>query len=75
MEVMENQNEVSHRSHRSLEISPTTRDSHFPTAPTAVHPKLKSQNRSRWITTKLEQMMVPTKPDIFDLLTRAKGCF
>ena len=36
MEATENQNQVSHRSHRSLEISPTTRDSHFPTAPTAV---------------------------------------
>jgi len=36
MEAVENQKQVSHRSHRSLEISPTTRDSHFPTAPTAV---------------------------------------
>jgi hypothetical protein len=35
VEALENQNQVSHRSHRSLEISPTTRDSHFPTAPTA----------------------------------------
>jgi len=36
VEALENQNQVSQRSHRSLEISPTTRDSHFPTAPTAV---------------------------------------
>ncbi len=36
VEALENQNQVSHHSHRSLEISPTTRDSHFPTAPTAV---------------------------------------
>jgi hypothetical protein len=35
VEAMGNQNQVSHRSHRSLEISPTTRDSHFPTAPAA----------------------------------------
>lgn len=35
VEALGNQNQVSHRSHRSLEISPTTRDSHFPTAPTA----------------------------------------
>ncbi len=36
VEALENQKQVSHRSHRSLEISPTTRDSPFPTAPTAV---------------------------------------
>jgi len=36
VEALENQKQVSHRSHRSLEISPTPRDSHFPTAPTAV---------------------------------------
>lgn len=36
VETLENQKQVSHRSHRSLEISPTPRDSHFPTAPTAV---------------------------------------
>ena len=36
VEALENQKQVSHRSHRSLEISPTTRDSHFPTAPAAV---------------------------------------
>lgn len=35
VEALGNQNQVSHRSHSSLEISPTTRDSHFPTAPTA----------------------------------------
>ena len=34
VEAVENQKPVSHRSHRPLEISPTTRDSHFPTAPT-----------------------------------------
>ena len=34
-EALENQKQVSHSSHRSLGISPTTRDSHFPTAPTA----------------------------------------
>jgi hypothetical protein len=32
-ETLENQTQVSHRSHSSLEISPTPRDSHFPTAP------------------------------------------
>jgi transposase len=36
VEALENQKQVSQRSHRSLEISPTPRDSHFPTAPTAV---------------------------------------
>jgi transposase len=36
VEAVENQKQVSHSSHRSLEISPTSRDSHFPTAPTAV---------------------------------------
>lgn len=34
VEAVENQKQVFHRSHRPLEISPTTRDSHFPTAPT-----------------------------------------
>jgi hypothetical protein len=33
VEAVENQNQVSHRSHRPLEI-PKTRDSHFSTAPT-----------------------------------------
>ena len=42
MEALENQKQVFHRSHRSLEISPTARDSHFPTAPTAASlPKAK----------------------------------
>jgi hypothetical protein len=39
VEALENQKQVSHRSHRSLEISPTTRDSHFPTAPAAASPR------------------------------------
>jgi transposase len=34
VEAVENQRQVSHRSHRALEISPTARDSHFSTAPT-----------------------------------------
>ena len=34
VEAVENQKQVSHRSHRALEISPTPRDSHFSTAPT-----------------------------------------
>jgi transposase len=33
VETVENQTAVAHRSHRSLGISPTPRDSHFPTAP------------------------------------------
>jgi len=36
METGENQTQVSSGSHPSLEISQTARDSHFPTAPTAV---------------------------------------
>jgi len=36
VEALENQRQVSQSSPRSLEISPTPRDSHFPTAPTAV---------------------------------------
>ena len=36
MEAVGNQSQVSHRSHSPLEISPNPRDSHFPTAPTAV---------------------------------------
>ena len=35
VETVENQKQVSHRSHRPLEI-PKTRDFHFPTAPTAL---------------------------------------
>jgi transposase len=37
VETVENQTQVSHRSHRPLEISPTARDSHFPTA-SAIRP-------------------------------------
>src|SRR5947207_5870922 len=33
VEAVENQRQVSHRSHSALEISPTPRDSHFSTAP------------------------------------------
>jgi len=36
VEAAENQKQVYHRSHRPLEISPTTRDSHFPTAAGAI---------------------------------------
>jgi hypothetical protein len=36
VEAGENQSQVSSRSHTPLEISQTARDSHFPTAPTAV---------------------------------------
>lgn len=36
VEAGENQKQVSSGSHTPLEISPTTRDSHFPTAPAAV---------------------------------------
>jgi transposase len=45
MEAGENQKQVSTGSHTPLEISPTTRDSHFPTAPAAVRlgkPKTKA---------------------------------
>jgi hypothetical protein len=35
VETLENQTQVSHRSHSSLEISPTPRDSHFPAVPAA----------------------------------------
>ncbi len=38
MESGENQKQVSSASHTSLEISPTTRDSHFPTAPASAVP-------------------------------------
>ena len=51
VEAVENQPQVSHRSHRPLEISPTPRDSHFPTAPTTVplsqNPKPKPKARQR----------------------------
>ena len=48
VEAVENQKQVSHRSHRPLEISQTTRDSHFPTAaiPACVSPKNKTKPRS-----------------------------
>ncbi len=45
METGENQTQVSSASHPPLEIAPTTRDSHFPTAPTAV-PILKSKKKA-----------------------------
>ena len=48
MEALENQRQVFHRSHSSLEISPTARDSHFPTAPTtASPPKSKKSKRGK----------------------------
>jgi transposase len=48
VETVENQQPVFHRSHRPLEISPTTRDSHFPTAPTNTIPSLsKSKTKGR----------------------------
>jgi transposase len=51
VEAVENQKTVSHRSHRPLEISPSTRDSHFPTAaaPVCLSPtkKRKPQSASR----------------------------
>ncbi len=46
MEAVENQRQVSHRSHRALEISPTPRDSHFSTAP-AVSVKLAGKRSER----------------------------
>ena len=45
VEAVENQTQVSHVSHGPLEISPTPRDSHFPTAPTI--PLSKSKTRKR----------------------------
>jgi len=41
VETGENRKQVSSRSHNSLEISPQTRDSHFPTAPTIAVPLTK----------------------------------
>lgn len=38
VETVENQPQVFHRSHRSLEIPQKRRDSHFPTAPTTPNP-------------------------------------
>jgi transposase len=46
VEAVENQTQVSHRSHRPLEISPKTRDSHFPTAPTLPLPKFKTKKNA-----------------------------
>ncbi len=41
-----NRTQVSHGSHRPLEISPTPRDSHFSTAPTTPLPKSKTRKRA-----------------------------
>jgi transposase len=46
LEAVENQDQVSHRSHRPLEISPIPRDSHFPTAPTTPLPKSKTRKKA-----------------------------
>jgi transposase len=46
VETVENQAQVSHGSHRPLEISPTPRDSHFPTAPTIPLPKSKTRKKA-----------------------------
>jgi hypothetical protein len=48
VEAVENQRQVSHRSHRPLEISPRTRDSHFPTAavPVVLVPKKTKKPRT-----------------------------
>ncbi len=43
VETVENQRQVSHRSHRPLEIP--RRDSHFPTAPAAAKPPLRTKTR------------------------------
>ena len=43
LEAGENQNQVSSGSHPPLEISPTPRDSHFPTAPMTAIPMRKKQ--------------------------------
>ena len=45
VEAVENQKAVSHRSHRPLEISPTTRDSHFPTAAAPVCVSIKKKRK------------------------------
>ena len=44
--ALENQTQVSQGSHRPLEISPTTRDSHFSTAPTTLLPKSKARKKA-----------------------------
>jgi transposase len=47
MEAVENQRQVSHRSHSALEISPKARDSHFPTAPAIlIEPVRKGSGRA-----------------------------
>jgi len=48
VEAVENQRQVFHRSHRPLEISPRTRDSHFPTAavPIVLGPKKQRKPRA-----------------------------
>ncbi len=48
VEAVENQKQVSHRSHRPLEISPTARDSHFSTAavPIVLCPKKPKKPRT-----------------------------
>ena len=46
MEAGENQNQVSTASHTPLEISPTARDSHFPSAPTPVTVVKKRKNQA-----------------------------
>jgi len=46
VEAVENQTQVSHGSHRPLEISPTPRDSHFSTAPTTLLPKSKTRKKA-----------------------------
>jgi hypothetical protein len=46
VEAVENRTQVSHGSHRPSEISPTPRDSHFPTAPTIPLPKSKTRKRA-----------------------------
>lgn len=45
MESMENQKQVSHASHRPLEISQTRRDFHIPTAPATGPSKYQNQER------------------------------
>lgn len=46
VETVENQTAVSHRSHRPLEISQTTRDSHFSTSSTTV-PSLSAKKKTK----------------------------
>jgi transposase len=47
VEAVENQRQVSHRSHRPLEISPRTRDSHFSTAAVPIVLGLKKKEKPR----------------------------